>query len=316
LRATTPRAASAIFSALRPYCSSNSSQRLSHEASQAAVHQVVLGGDNGAGLPGRCQHRLHIQGLEGRHVENAAIDALRGEKLGRLQGLPHHHPDGHHGYVLAGTREVGLAQPELVALAVDGRNLGTHAADIEGAGVAGGYLDGLLRLYHIGGHYNPKAGKREHQGKVIDGLSGGTVLAGGYAGVAAHQLNVQARLGNAQAELVEAAAGSEDSEGADEHSLARRRQASGHVHHVLLGHAYREEALREDLAELASSGGAAQVGIHDHDVQPLLTQTNEGWPHGLAGGRCLGGHPRPTPPGPSQPAPAWALCRGRQGCSP
>ena len=69
-----------------------------------------------------------------------------------------------------GRRRWALPSCEAVALIVDDRDLGPHSANVERAMGAGGDLDGLLRLHHVGGHHHPEARQGEHEGQVVDGL--------------------------------------------------------------------------------------------------------------------------------------------------
>ena len=65
-------------------------------------------------------------------------------------------------------------------------------------------------------------------------------------------------------------------------------EAAGHRHHVRLGRAAVEEALRELLAELHRLGRDREVGVEGDDVLVRLAELDQGVAVGLAGGGGLG----------------------------
>jgi len=96
-------------------------------------------------------------------------------------------------------------------------------------------------------------------------------------------------LGDGHSQLVEAVSGREDGEAAAESDLAAGGEAGRDADHVLLGDAYREEAVRKLLSELDDRGRVAEVGIDADDVEPLAAETGERRAEGGSGGFGAGG---------------------------
>ena len=65
-----------------------------HHAAQAAVGQVLLGDDQGAGLLGGGRERVAVDRLDRVHVEHAGLDALAGQGLGRVERRGDHQAVG------------------------------------------------------------------------------------------------------------------------------------------------------------------------------------------------------------------------------
>ena len=132
LAATAARAATATLAAVSPYFSSSASgaplspnwsprltKRIGHrvrlgdghgdDAAQAAVGQVFLGDDQGAGLACGGLEAPPVDRLDGVHVEHAGRDPFTGQGLGRVEGRGDHQAVGHDRQVGAVAELVGLA---------------------------------------------------------------------------------------------------------------------------------------------------------------------------------------------------------------
>ena len=62
---------------------------LRHAHAQSAVHQVLFGDHDGAGLARRPRDRFAVERLDGVHVDHARGDALRFERLRRADRFGH-----------------------------------------------------------------------------------------------------------------------------------------------------------------------------------------------------------------------------------
>ena len=88
-------------------------------------------------------------------------------------------------------------------------------------------------------------------------------------------LDVQVRIADGVADLLEGPPGGEHGEGGGKGHEAGRRGAGRHGHHVALGDAAVEVALGKGLFENGGLGRAGQIRIEDDDVLMLLTERGE-----------------------------------------
>ena len=130
---------------------------------------------------------------------------------------------------------------------------------------------------------------RAHERHVFESHLALAVLADGHARVGAHEAHVGAGVAHADADRV-VATRQEAREGAGEGYVPAQGEACGDAHHIGLGDAHLEEALRERGAEDPRLRGLRQVGVERHDVRylgaDLREDLSEAGPGGLAGCRA------------------------------
>ena len=244
-------------------------------AVEAADGVVVLHGDHRAGLLGILQHQLLIEGLDGEHVDDGGVDALLLEQVGGLDGAAHHEAGGDDGHVRALAEHHALADLELLAvgvdavvgLAVDAQIL--HALAVHQVLEDGRQLGGVRRVNDGG------AGDGAVEGHILKGHVGAAVHGGGDAGVGADHGDAVVGIGAGQEHLIVAAAGGEGAEGVADGLEARRGQAAGDAHHVGLGDAAVDGAVRMGLAVLGGADAAHQVGVQIDVIRVLIQQLRD-----------------------------------------
>ena len=260
------------------------------------------------------------------HIDDPDGNALLGQNVGGSESHLDHHAHGDHGHVLAVPQEDTLADLELIALHLVGDGLHSQTAEtqIGGAVVSQQGLDGLLHLVAVAGTQDGHVGDGPHDGQILDALVGGAVLAHGQAAVGANDLDVQAGVSHAVADLLPGPPGGEHGEGVDKGLLAAGGQASGDADHVGLGDAHVKETVGVLGPETLGHGGAGQVGVQDYQVRLLGSQFFQGL---AVSGPCrdllchvtcppsLPGRP-PAPDVPVDTALRWGPCRASRPGSP
>ena len=106
-------------------------------------------------------------------------------------------------------------------------------------------------------------------------------------------LDVEMRIADGVADLLEGAAGGEHGKGAREGDAPGGRDTGGDAHQVALGNAHIEEAVGASGLKFAGLRGGGQVGIEDHKVVVLVGELDEGLAVAYARGDFLDVcHPR------------------------
>ena len=82
-----------------------------------------------------------------------------------------------------------------------------------------------------------------------------------------HQAHLAARIGDRGDQLIVGAAIEEDAERVEERPEAGEAEAAGEAHHVLLGHAERDELLGMPVAESVDLAGRGEVGRQAQDFR-------------------------------------------------
>ena len=225
---------------------------------------------SGGGQDGR-----GVEGLDGRHVQDRHVDVVGLEASRRLQGAHGHQAGGDEYDVAAGAQLGGLAELEgVVVLVEDPGNLAaqqTHVGRARGRGQGG---DGLLDVHGVARVHDGEPGTAAEDGKVLGGLVAGAV-AGGQAGQGAHDVDVEARLGDVEAQEVVGPTGREDRVGGGERDEPDLGEAGGGSHHRLLGHAHLEEPLGVGAAEDVHVGVLREVGRQADDLGALLGELGQ-----------------------------------------
>ena len=132
-----------------------------------------------------------------------------------------------------------------------------------------------------------RPGQAAQDREVLRGLVAGPV-AGGQAGQRADDVDVQAGLGDVEAQEVVGAAGGEHRVGGGEGHQPDLGHARRRAEHGLLGHAHLEEPVRVRVAEDVHVGVLGQVGGQPDDLRPLLGQPGERVAERGAGGALAG----------------------------
>jgi hypothetical protein len=258
-------------------------------AAEAPGDLVLLGGQHRPALAGGGLDQGAVEGLDGRHVDHARLDALGRQELGRAQRLGQLDAAGDDGEVAALAQHVAPTDLEAVVLSEDDRGARAGEAHVDRAVVGRGGVDGLARLDAVRGHDHGHVGQDAHQGHVLEHLVRLAVLAHREARVGGADLHVQLRHADRLADLLPGLARREHREGAHEDRHAAGREARGGAGHVRLGHAHVEEALGVGLREGLRPGGAGEVGVEHGDGVVGGAELGEGFAVGVARGDPLDG---------------------------
>ena len=245
-----------------------------HCRAKTIVDVVLLGGDDAAGLHGSLEDQRLVQRLDGVDVQHAGADTLAGQLLGRSQRHLHRQARGGNGHIAAVAQGHALAQFKGIAGDGVGHRFDCQAAQahIRRPVIVQQGLDRQTHLVAVAGVDHHHTGDGTHGAKVLDALVGRAVLADGQAAVRADDLHVQARIRDGVAHLLEGTAGSKHGKGVGKRHFAAGRQTGGHAHHVALGNAHVEKAIRIGLGKALGHGCAGQVRIQDHQLGILLGQ--------------------------------------------
>ena len=101
------------------------------------------------------------------------------------------------------------------------------------------------------------------------------VLTDRQSGMRSADLDIEMRVTDRIADLLKRSSGCEHGEAGGKGDLAAGSQSGCHAHHVRLGDAHIEMALRTDLRCLSGFGAAGQIGIQHDDVRILLHQLGQ-----------------------------------------
>ncbi len=251
---------------------------------QAAIQQVLFGGDDRAALFRRLRDGRFVHGLDSVHIKHARVDAFIGKLRLRLQRVADLQPAGDDGCVASVAVLLGFADLKRVIGAVDDGSFGASGAHVNRANVLGHAMHQRARAEFVGRIKHHKSGQCTHECVIFHRLLAGAVLANGDAAMRAHKLGVHVRIRHAHAELVITFIAEKDRERRREGQLAGKRQPAGNRYHVGLSDAHSEEAFRIFLLELCAEGGLGQIGIQRNDIGIALAQLNQRLPVGFARG--------------------------------
>ena len=104
---------------------------------------------------------------------------------------------------------------------------------------------------------------------------GSAVLTDGETAVGAHDLDIQAGVGDGVSHLLPGTACGEHGEGVDKGLEAAGSHTGGNAGHVGLGDAHIEEALRAGFQEELGHGGTGQVSVEHHQLGILVGQLRQ-----------------------------------------
>ena len=251
---------------------------------------MLLAGHDAARLGGACQNGLLVEGLDAVGVDDLGGHALLGQLLGSLERLVDLDAARDDRDVGALAKHAGAAQDHLKAGLVDLRDLGAAHAHVHRALDCCRQTDGGAGALIVGGHQDAHVGQCVHERDVLEHLVAAAVGAHGKAGVGGAHLDVELAVAHGVANLVVAAAGAEDGEGAREGDAAGERKARGDADHVGLGDTDIDQASRVVGAKLLGGGGTGEVGVNGDHVKAGLGELDEGLAKSLArsaGGKCV-----------------------------
>ena len=238
---------------------------------QTADDAVLLDRDDAAALAGSRQDDLLVNGLDGRHVDDADIQTLTLGQHGGAQRLVGHQAGGDDSNVVTIGQLFALADLELIGFRiVENRGGQTGEAQIDGALIVVGGDDGGAGLDIVSGAQHHHTGDGAHQGDILAALVGGTVLTDRKAGVGGADLDIQVGVADGVADLLKGAARSKHRKAGHKGNIAHRAHAGGNADHVLLGNAAVKVAVRVGLLEDIGLGGGGQVGVEDHQIVSAL----------------------------------------------
>ena len=128
---------------------------------------------------------LPIEGLDGEGVHHPHLHPGGGQGVSGLDGLEQGDAgaDDEHLVALRLPHDLGLADLELLVVAVGDGDLGPASPDEGDAAGVGGQLDGALHGHGVRGVEDGAAGEGLEHGQVLQGHLGGTVLADRHAAV-------------------------------------------------------------------------------------------------------------------------------------
>ena len=263
-------------------------ERARHGLGEPADHGVVLAGDDEPAGRGGAQDRVAVQRLDRRDVQHADVDVVGFQARRGLQRAHGHQPGGDDHDIAAAAEFGGLAELEPVVVLVEHRgHVAAEQPQVGRAVVRGELRHGLLDVDGVARVDDGEAGAGAQDREVLRGLVAGPV-AGGQAGQRADDVDVQAGLGDVQAQEVVGAAGGEHRVGRGERHQAHLGHARSGAEHGLLGHAHLEEPVRVRVAEDVHVGVLGQVGGQPDDLRPLLGEPRERVAERGAGGALAG----------------------------
>ena len=193
---------------------------LGNEVAEASVALVLLGGDHTTGLVDGLQKGLGVKRFDRGEVDDLRRDALCGQGVGGLKGLPNQVAGGGDGHVAAFEQHVGLANDKGLVGGGEVGHLGASEAQINRAMVVGKGNGCSLRLVVVRGDDDRHARKHFHQPNVFKNLVRRAVFAQGKACVRGADFYVFVGVGDALADLVVDPSGREVGKGSGERNPA------------------------------------------------------------------------------------------------
>ena len=226
---------------------------------------MVLDRDDRAGLLGRADNGVRVDGLDGVHVDNARLHALIGQDLRGLKALREHHAGGDDRHVLTLTQGVGLAEHELVVHAVIRLDAGAVIAQVDGALQLDELGQHLAKLHAVERLHDRHVGDGAEHADVLIALMRAAVDLGLNAGGDANEHGVELAVRKGDRHLIDDAAAHERAKGLGERLFAAHGKSGCHADHVGLGDADVKAALGECLVEILCRRILAGVGIDQTD---------------------------------------------------
>ena len=246
---------------------------------------MLLAGDDGTALFGRFDDQFLVQRLDGAQVDHPGLDALVLQLLGGNEGLVHFQAGGDDGHIAALGELFALADLELEGSFIMEHWQGQAAeAQVDGAFVLIGSLDGSLGLHVVGRAKHRHAGDGAHKGEILAALVRGAVLAHRDAAVGGTDLDVQVGVADGVADLLKGAACGEHGKAGGKGHQPHSRHTGGGGHHVALGNAAVKMAVGIGFFEDAGLGGGGQIGVQHHHVGVIFCQFYQRGAVAVAGG--------------------------------
>ena len=248
---------------------------LTDRAAEAADDIVLFCRHDTAAITGRVDDALLIEGFYGVDVDDAGGNAVILQLFRSHQRFVDHEAGGHDGNVVAFGQDLGLAPLELVVAVEDDRDGEAPESHVDRTVILRGGDGRSLGFDGIGRVDDGHAGDGAHEGDVLVALVGCAVFTDGDTGMGGAELDVQVRIADRVADLLEGTTRREHGKGAREDGEAGKAQAGRDADHVLLGDTAVEEAVGVFLLELGGLGGAGEVGVKDHDFLIGLTEVQK-----------------------------------------
>ncbi|MBA7558170.1 hypothetical protein ES705_50962 [subsurface metagenome] len=94
--------------------------------------QVLFSGNNSPGVSGSFNNNCLIKGLEGRHIQNAAVYAFSLQIISSFKGCRHHSSNSDNGYLFSPLHSYCLTQLKAVVIVIDQGHFKTAQPDVKG----------------------------------------------------------------------------------------------------------------------------------------------------------------------------------------
>ena len=228
---------------------------------------VLLHRDDTACLFRRRENKLLVKRLDRVDVDNLRADALGLQRLRGLDRLGNHQAGRNDRDVRTLTERDALAELEAVVVAVvDAFHSEAAQTDVARALVLDRRTHGRLHLVVVARVEDDHARDRAHQGDILAALVRRAVLADGDARMGADDLDVQLRIADRVAHLLERSARREHRKGRRERDLSAGRKARRNTDHVALRDAAVKEAFRIFFLEDAGFRGRGKIRVQHNDI--------------------------------------------------
>ena len=238
---------------------------LADSGAEAADDAVLLAGDDPAAFLRGGQYDVTVNGLDGADIDHAGVDAVFFQFFRCLDSLPGHDAVGDDGNVISFFEDLALSNLEIIVFVVENRDGCAAEADVAGAVQLGGSVDHLSGLDIVRGGHDGHAGNDAHEGNILAALVGGPVLTDGDSAVGGTDLDIEMGIADGIADDLIGPACREHGKGRGEGDEARGGHAGSCSHHVALGDATVEMAVRVSIAECGGLGGSREVSVDDDD---------------------------------------------------
>ena len=164
---------------------------LAYGGAQAVQDVVILNGNYFSNLVDCGGNGLHIQRLDGVHIQYASGNAVLCQSLGSLDCQPNRVSVGNESNIPAILNLMSLANGKLYVLAVDLRNSVPGKAQEHGTVGIGRLAHQLSCGIVVRRHNHGHIGNGAQDTYILNGLMGGSVIGRSYTTVGAGNLHVQ-----------------------------------------------------------------------------------------------------------------------------
>ncbi len=215
-------------------------------------------------------------------VDHSHTQTFAGKMFGGNEGQGNQVTQSDDGDIRTLPDHYRLANLEGKIRGVEHRNRITRKAEVHRPIVRHRGPDGHLGRDRIGGGNHGRVGQGADDAQVLLPLVGHAVRPRCDPAVAGSDLDVQTRIVNAVAHLVQGPHAGKNGIGRGKGNQAGRCHAGGGGHHVLLGNAEIERPFREFDPELPGLDRLGNIGVEDDHVRILFADLENGLGVGVA----------------------------------